>query len=493
MGTPLNKLLFSLTFLVALGIAHPALGLDGDIVEFGGQLDSDDIAGLGANDQFGSGVAGIGDWNGDGIPDVAIGAQLDDDGGTDKGAVYLISLNADGTAASVISKISEANDPNSVLSLGGSDRFGRSIAHLGDYDGDGNQELAVGEFGADSPSNSGRVWVIDLDASGVPQSAFTVESGSTNFVALSAEDRFGIDVANLGDWNGDGAPELGVGAIYDGASQNGAIYVLYLSPPPSPGMNATGIETYSKVGDSDGNFDLVFEADNDWFGSSITSIGDLDDDGQIDLAVGARKRGATSADGSVILLFMDPACSDPLPATPPIPNTACGVRGPGTWVEIAEGQNGFNGGTAGNSNEIGSAVAWLEDTSGLAPDRLVIGEWLGDASSTDWGQLWVVTLDSTGQVTSERQIAEGDGFTPTGMDELFAPRIGFALASIGDLNDDGVTDLVTGAHLRDWNGLTDVGTAWVLALNPCSTLVGTPVVYHSVADDGVRVCPAPEP
>ena len=274
--------------------------------------------------------------------------------------------------------------------------------------------------------------------------------------------------------------------------RTGAIYVFYLSPPASPGMNATGIETYSKIGDSDGNFDLVFEADNDWFGSSITAIGDLDDDGQIDLAVGARKRGPSSPDGSVIVLFMDPACSDPLPATPPIPYTACGVRGPGTWVEIAEGQNGFTGENAGDSDELGSALAWLEDASGLAPNRLIIGEHLGDSSASNRGQLWSVTLDSAGQVTSEKLIAHGDGFTPTGVNELFAGGAGFSLASIGDVNDDGIMDLVGGTPLRDWNGQTDIGTAWVLALNPCTTVIGAPIVYHSRDDDGLRVCPTPE-
>ena len=52
---------------------------------------------IGSGDKFGSSVAHLGDLDGDGINDLAVGSYKDDDGGADRGAVYVLFLNADGT------------------------------------------------------------------------------------------------------------------------------------------------------------------------------------------------------------------------------------------------------------------------------------------------------------------------------------------------------------------------------------------------------------
>jgi hypothetical protein len=210
---------------------------------------------LQAGDQFGSTIASIGDFDGDGVSDIAVGARLDDDGGADKGAVYILLLNPDGSVKSPSPfKIADdlAGDPNDAFQLSAGGLFGNAIAWLGDYDSDGNQEIAVGEALADSPTNAGAVWIIDLDASAVPQSGFAIRSGSSNFLALGAEDRFGYSLANAGDWNGDGAPELAVGVLQDddGAANNGALYILYLDPSSA----ATAIKSYAKISDTEGGF-----------------------------------------------------------------------------------------------------------------------------------------------------------------------------------------------------------------------------------------------
>jgi hypothetical protein len=135
-----------------------------------------------------------------------------------------------------------------VLDLGSGGYFGHAIAGLGDYDGDGFVEIAVSEYVRDSPglSNDGRIHIIDIDSTGVPQAAFQVMSGTANFTTLLSDDNFGVSLANLGDWNGDGAPELGVGALKDadGQAENGAAYILWLSPPAVANTHATGVRRW---------------------------------------------------------------------------------------------------------------------------------------------------------------------------------------------------------------------------------------------------------
>ncbi|MEZ5225085.1 MAG: right-handed parallel beta-helix repeat-containing protein, partial [Acidimicrobiales bacterium] len=77
------------------------------------------------NDSMGENVASLGDLDGNGVVDIAVAAPLDDDGGTDRGAVYVLFLNADGTVASE-QKISDTQGGLSGA-LANSDQFGYSV------------------------------------------------------------------------------------------------------------------------------------------------------------------------------------------------------------------------------------------------------------------------------------------------------------------------------------------------------------------------------
>ena len=90
-------------------------------------------------DWFGHSVEGIGDLNGDGVNDLAIGANQDDDGGENKGAIYIFFLNEDDSIQS-IQKISEEEGGFDVNMMEW-DYFGRSISFLGDLNDDGLIEI----------------------------------------------------------------------------------------------------------------------------------------------------------------------------------------------------------------------------------------------------------------------------------------------------------------------------------------------------------------
>ena len=97
---------------------------------------------LAGDDQFGYSVENLGDLDGDGVNDLAVGAINDDEGtGTNLGAVHIIFMNTDGSVASIVEiNSSTTNGP----SLAASDNFGTSIANIGDLNNDGVNDLAVG-------------------------------------------------------------------------------------------------------------------------------------------------------------------------------------------------------------------------------------------------------------------------------------------------------------------------------------------------------------
>lgn len=259
------------------------------------------VTGLSDNDQFGGAVANIGDLNGDGIPDLAVGSMLRDDGGSNRGAVYILFMNRDGTVQSQ-QKIS-STDGNFSGVLHDDDHFGSAVSGIGDLDGDGVVDIAVGASGDDDGgSNRGAVWVLFMNRDGTVKSQQKISQLSGQFDQLLADgDSFGSALADVGDMTGDGRDELAVGAnqTSDGGPGRGAIYVLFL--------NKVGdVISSSRISQNAGNFPDSL-SDGEQFGNAIAGLGDFDGDGNKDIAVGANLDDDGGTDkGALWLLFMSP-------------------------------------------------------------------------------------------------------------------------------------------------------------------------------------------
>src|SRR5215471_8443766 len=120
-------------------------------------------------DEFGGAVVGLGDLDGAGpaVTALAVGSAFDDDGGIDRGAVYIAFLAANGSVLSSTKISDTVNLPGSPLDDG--DWFGSSIAFLGDLDGAGPSvaAIAVGAPGDDDGAvNNGAVYILFLSANG---------------------------------------------------------------------------------------------------------------------------------------------------------------------------------------------------------------------------------------------------------------------------------------------------------------------------------------
>ena len=103
---------------------------------------------------------------------------------------------------------------------------------MGDLDGDGITDLAVGAYYDDGGTNCGAMWILFLNANGTTKSYQKISDTAGSFTGtLSDDDRFGSSVASLGDLDGDGVADIAVGARLDddGGSGRGAVWILFLN------------------------------------------------------------------------------------------------------------------------------------------------------------------------------------------------------------------------------------------------------------------------
>ena len=255
-------------------------------------------------DDFAIEVAFLGDLDGDGVRDMAAGARGDDDGGTDRGAVWILFLNEDGTVKSH-QKIS-ATEGGFTGALDENDIFGESMASLGDLDGDGTLDLAVSApFDDDGGTDRGAVWILFLEPDGRVKSHQKISDTQGGFTGeLGRFDYFGSSLSSLGDLDGDGVVDLAVGASYDddGGLDRGAVWILHLNTDGT-------VRFHEKISNTAGSFTGTLD-DDDRFGVSVASLGDLTGDEVGDLAVNAGQDD-DHRNGAIWILFLDRAfCSD---------------------------------------------------------------------------------------------------------------------------------------------------------------------------------------
>jgi hypothetical protein len=202
---------------------------------------------IGQPPSFGTDVDAVGDWDGDGIGDIAVGIPADILDGLPLGSVKVVSGHDGLLLAQVWGTVSK-------------ERFGALVAGAGDVDGDGAVDLAVGSVGI-GPADPTRVKVF---------------SGATDALLYTQPlPWLGLqDVTGAGDANADGYADVAEGG-FDctgtiGTSDNGDVKLL---------GGPSGALLHTWCGDGPG----------DHFGEDLAAAGDVNGDGYADLVVGARE------------------------------------------------------------------------------------------------------------------------------------------------------------------------------------------------------------
>jgi hypothetical protein len=406
------------------------------------------------------------DVNGDGLADLAVGAEgISHFGPSGPGStfVYLGSASGPGTTPATA-----LTGPD-----GAGGGFGLSVASAGDVDGDGFADLVVGTWVA------GRAYLYLGSAVGIASTPATTLSGPDG-----ANSSFGWSVAGIGDVNRDGFGDVAVGA-YGAASNTGRAYLYLGSASGLSATPATGL-TGSEPG---GNF-----------GASIASAGDLNGDGYADLAVGARGPDGfmASSPGHAYLYLGSSTGLGATPATvlsgPDGVGGAFGgsvgcagdVNGDG-YADVAVGAIGvmgtgrvyvYLGGASGLGATAGATVTGPDGQQGAFGRSMSAGDVNGDGyfdlaigadtvygPTPNYGRAYIVLGGPTG-------LAATPATTLTGPD---GGNFGCSVAVAGDMNGDGYADLAVGA----WAVASYTGSAYVysgsangVGAAPTTTLTG---------------------
>lgn len=387
-----------------------------------------------ANDQLGQSMA-IGDFNSDGISDLALGVSQTVTGLADAGAVDVFYGSIDGPGivqawtqnALAMSETSEAGD-----------LFGKSLA-VGDFNGDTFDDLAIGVPGeaVGNFTDCGGVNVIYGSPTGLTKTgASFVSQESANVDGTCQDsDKFGNQLA-VGNFNGDTRDDLAIGVPYENTSgviDSGAVQVIYGS---ASGLSPTAVVADQVWTQASASIEEDPEQ-SDLFGWRLTT-GDFNADGRSDLAIGVLKEsvGAVAGAGAVNVIY----------------GSATGLNATTTPDQLFSQDTSNIADSAETDDRFSTALASGDfNADGYADLAIgVLNESVGSPAVAQAGAVHVLYGGNVIGLSANNSELLTQSNVPSFETPEAADFFGSALAA-GDVNSDGIADLAIGAR-GDNNG-----------------------------------------
>ncbi len=395
------------------------------------------LDGINPGNFSGVAVSKIGDFNGDSIDDLSIGAfAADPNGNNAAGESYVIFGTNNGFPAN----LDLANlDGSNGLTLQGIDIQGLSggaVGGAGDINNDGIDDLIIGAFGApaNGNNNAGKAYVV-FGNSGLPANIDLANlNGDSGFVlsGLNEFDYAGVAVGGAGDINNDGIDDLYISAPGPLSSPPSKTYIVFGSE--------TGYPANIDLSALNGSTGFVINDSRGLAGSDVSKAGDINNDGIADLIIGADEG---SGDSYVVY------GSSSFPAT----------------VELSGILNGTNGSQLAATdilNPDGTTVRGVGDVNNDGIDDLTIavsGTTVVDNLPITKG--YVIFGDRS--LPSRFDLSALNGSNGFVINDFSIDNIlGFSIGEVGDFNRDGIDDILIGTSQADTNGNIDSGKSYVV-------------------------------